>query len=245
MTTVSLVFANSSPVFAGQWSKDSVGWWWQEDNGSYPAGTWKWIDGDQDGTAECYYFNSDGYMLENTVTPDGYTVNAQGQWVSDGIVQAQSVRPETTEENAESSQTDTFTEPAGGYDEYGISYLAREMLTNSREQNAKYGETSAFDFDDGVMVDYANGFSVIYRNDQNGKAQCVDAASDNGKKALFRYYVPGMEDVHDILYHLSAECGLKFDQDDLYIADLTNTVFVDETRFSLMWFRDSVTLFPG
>lgn len=242
MTTVSLVFANSSPAFAGQWSKDSVGWWWQEDNGSYPAGTWKWIDGDQDGTAECYYFNSDGYMLENTVTPDGYTVNAQGQWVSDGIVQAQPVRPETTGENAENSQADTFTEPTGGYDEYGISYLAREMLTNSREQNAKYGETRVVDLDDSIVVEYANDFEVTYQNSRDGKAQFVSATSDNGKRALFRYYRPDLKDVYDILYYLSAECGLKFDRNDLFFADLIETARIEETSFFLMWSEVSLVL---
>ena len=25
--------------FAGSWQNDGTGWWWQNDNGGYPAGT--------------------------------------------------------------------------------------------------------------------------------------------------------------------------------------------------------------
>ncbi len=73
---------------AGAWKQDAAGWWWQNEDGSYPAGVWEWIDGDEDGTAECYYFNAAGYMLANTTTPDGYTVNADGAWVENGEVQS-------------------------------------------------------------------------------------------------------------------------------------------------------------
>ena len=57
---------------------------------------WQWIDGNGDGLKECYYFNQDdtnslglpqGAMLKNTTTPDGYTVNANGEWVVNGVVQ--------------------------------------------------------------------------------------------------------------------------------------------------------------
>ena len=34
--TMALVAMSSITAFAGQWKQDNVGWWWQEDNGSYP-----------------------------------------------------------------------------------------------------------------------------------------------------------------------------------------------------------------
>ena len=51
---------------------------------------WAWIAG-ADGVQKCYYFNpvSDGYrgrMAANTVV-EGYTVNADGAWTIDGVVQ--------------------------------------------------------------------------------------------------------------------------------------------------------------
>lgn len=85
ITMLSLTFS----VSAATWQQNSVGWWYQEDNGSYPVNTWKWIDGNNDGVAECYYFDGNGYMLSNTTTPDGYQVNASGAWVVNGVVQTQ------------------------------------------------------------------------------------------------------------------------------------------------------------
>ena len=62
-------------AFAGAWKQDSRGWWYQNDNGSYPAGQWAEING------SWYYFDSTGYMLADTTTPDGYYVGADGAWV--------------------------------------------------------------------------------------------------------------------------------------------------------------------
>ena len=46
-----------------------------------------WIDGDNDGVSECYYFNQWGYLITNTHSPDGYYVDANGAWVDSGRVQ--------------------------------------------------------------------------------------------------------------------------------------------------------------
>ncbi len=66
---------------------DEEGYWWQNDDGSYPVSQWQWLDGNLDGISECYYFDAQGYMLKDTTAPDGYTVNDQGAWVIDGVVQ--------------------------------------------------------------------------------------------------------------------------------------------------------------
>ena len=41
---------------SGTWKKNSVGWWYEYPNGSYPASKWAYIGG------EWYYFNASGYM---------------------------------------------------------------------------------------------------------------------------------------------------------------------------------------
>ena len=74
--------------FAGEWKSDNNGWWYQNDDGSYPNNTWQWIDGNKDGVSESYYFNENGYLLTNT-TKDGYTVNGDGAWTVNGVVQTQ------------------------------------------------------------------------------------------------------------------------------------------------------------
>lgn len=76
--------------FAGAWRSDSNGWWWQNDNGSWPMNTWQWLDGDNNGVSECYYFDAHGYCLQDTKTPDGYYVNESGAWTENGAVQTRS-----------------------------------------------------------------------------------------------------------------------------------------------------------
>ncbi len=44
-------------VSAASWQQNTHGWWWQEDDHSYPTDTWKYIYG------KWYYFNHSGYML--------------------------------------------------------------------------------------------------------------------------------------------------------------------------------------
>lgn len=86
--TLTLTTAMTMTVFAA-WQQDNTGWWYQNSDGSYPASTWQWIDGDGNGVAECYYFNEVGYLLTDAQTPDGYTVNADGAWVENGQIQTQ------------------------------------------------------------------------------------------------------------------------------------------------------------
>ena len=82
---LTLVFATTA--FAGIWKQDSIGWWWQREDGSYPMNGWEWIDGNGDNISECYYFDHSGYCLMNTQTPDGYQVDENGAWVVNSVVQ--------------------------------------------------------------------------------------------------------------------------------------------------------------
>lgn len=66
---------NSDQIANEGWKQDTNGWWWQNNDGSYPANEWKWI------SDKCYYFNGNGYMLSNTITPDGFKVGADGAWI--------------------------------------------------------------------------------------------------------------------------------------------------------------------
>lgn len=66
----------SMTSFAAEWKQDNSGWWYQNDDGSYPTNTWKEIDGKQ------YYFDNNGYILTNTTTPDGQKVDASGALIT-------------------------------------------------------------------------------------------------------------------------------------------------------------------
>lgn len=90
--STALTVAMSLTALAGQWKSDNKGYWYQKDDNSYPILTWQEIDG------KWYYFNAEGYMavsqwvgnyfvgsdgamLVNTTTPDGYKVGADGAWI--------------------------------------------------------------------------------------------------------------------------------------------------------------------
>ena len=90
ITTALITVSSCFTAFAGQWQQDGSGWRYQNDDGSYPNNGWNWING------KCYYFNPDTYCLLNTQTPDGYTVNAEGAWIVDGVVQTQAQSSQTS-----------------------------------------------------------------------------------------------------------------------------------------------------
>lgn len=65
---------------AGHWMANEVGYWYVHDDGTYPVYSWEWIDNDGDGIYQCYAFDENGYLYQNTVTPDGYYVGPDGAW---------------------------------------------------------------------------------------------------------------------------------------------------------------------
>lgn len=89
--TTLMVTGASMNCYAAGWQQNQNGWWWQYDDASWPAAAWQWLDGNGDGTAECYYFDGNGYMLAGTTTPDGYQVDSEGRWILDGVIQTKSV----------------------------------------------------------------------------------------------------------------------------------------------------------
>ena len=105
---IGLVIAAAAalPAYAGTWRQNASGWWYQNDDGTCPAGGWQWIDSDGDGTAECYYFYSGGYLARNNVI-DGYHVNEAGQWTVDSIVQRMTLPGQAATATASSAEAST------------------------------------------------------------------------------------------------------------------------------------------
>lgn len=93
-----LSIISAIPVFALGWSRgiSKNAWWYDLGNGNYHKASWQWLDGDNDGISECYRFDNYGWMAENTITPDGYTVNQSGAWTVNNVVQTRSGNIGTT-----------------------------------------------------------------------------------------------------------------------------------------------------
>ena len=116
-------------AMAAEWKQNEIGYWYQEDNGSYPTNSWKWING------RCYYFDSNGYMLANTTTPDGYTVDATGAWTVNGAVQTQSTG-QTSGTVHHNKNYDPAHPLAGKIDEWRL-----RLTPESNALNTKYIST--------------------------------------------------------------------------------------------------------
>ncbi|MCD8083150.1 MAG: hypothetical protein LUE86_06535 [Clostridiales bacterium] len=82
-----LALSAAVPAFAG-WQLDESNnrWWFENEDGSWPADCWIWVDDDGDGLYEAYCFDAGGYLLTGVTTPDGYIVDGNGARLLDGAV---------------------------------------------------------------------------------------------------------------------------------------------------------------
>ena len=114
MTTCLFIALSTNLTFASGWTKgiSKNAWWFDFGNGDYFKSSWQWIDGNQDGIAECYCFDENGWMYENTTTPDGYTVNENGAWTVNNIVQTKTsdLIPKNNTNNSVNTASNNFTE---------------------------------------------------------------------------------------------------------------------------------------
>lgn len=150
-----LSISASIPAFAGSWLVGQDGanarWCYDNGDGTYAKNEWRWIDGDGNGIAECYCFDANGWLLTNTVTPDFYTVNENGAWCVNGIVQ--------TKSTAASPSTDSAAQQVIGWEltESGDwkYYTSGKYLTSQwRKINGK-----RYYFDENSIM--ATGFQEI------------------------------------------------------------------------------------
>ena len=84
-----ILTASMSMTALAGWEQEGTNWKYN-DNGNYAANGWYWIDGNNDGIAESYYFDNTGILARDT-TVEGYTVNADGAWTVNGEIQTQNV----------------------------------------------------------------------------------------------------------------------------------------------------------
>ena len=176
----------ASSAMAGTWKQNNVGWWFDNGNGTYPASTWQWIDGNNDGIAECYYFDRAGYMLANTSTPDGYQVNASGAWVQNGAVQTKNLRVnnQTTssrpklvlfdveptyrtfahkEKNITVTDGETWTDTLNIYPGGIFEFSNEKGYTRLR---AKVAPQYSSEQNGCILIVYGDNGSVLYRSDE-------------------------------------------------------------------------------
>lgn len=180
----------SMTAFAGEWKQDSNGWWWQNDDGSYPVSTWQWIDGNKDGLSESYYFNEAGYLVTNT-TIDGYTVNADGAWTINGQIQTKGV--------AEGAQFIDFT----SYFNMDLHTFANhfgytdEQLDSKIENSRHVIDEYTFIYSGGITFDdFDADLHYVFAKDKN---------SENGISNELTAVFPGTRGLKGLMTGLTKE----------------------------------------
>ncbi len=105
-------FTGGIKAYADGWEKlsdDPLQWVYEQSDGTMLSGGWYWLDGNNDGIAECYYFYENGIMAYNTII-DGYMVNADGKWV-DG---SGNIYTKNTDETTSIEETSSSVESVNG-----------------------------------------------------------------------------------------------------------------------------------
>ena len=96
IATAVLTALSTSVAYAGTWRQNGNQWSYDNGDGTSLKNGWYWLDGNYDGSAECYYFDANGVMASDE-TVQGYQVNSDGAWISNGQVQTKSsVSPGTS-----------------------------------------------------------------------------------------------------------------------------------------------------
>lgn len=180
----------TSTVFAGTWQtgtgENQGKWWYDNGDGSHPSNGWQWIDGNGDGTAECYYFDNNGWLLTNTTTPDGYTVNADGAWVENGVVKNRNLLNNISYQDLNNI---SYQALSGNYAYYKTQLYVKNEATQSYEL---YAETPAHEGTD--FSDYDNISDERYKLGAAADVGCLVEIKNEGENKI-RYTNDNLEDI--------------------------------------------------
>lgn len=170
LSTAAALVSISFSAYAGQWQQGGGRWKYLNDDGTYSSQKWQWIDGDQDGYEECYFFDADGYLVTNT-SVQGVQVNEDGAYLRGGSVYSRAV---TTEGKGQSEVSDK--------DEYislEVGYNAKIPAGMARIHNNildYYKRTSAqFEDAEGTRL---IGFSIDDYRDEAEYFRTVEGTTD-------------------------------------------------------------------
>ncbi len=140
LTAAMLSALVSFPAFAGRWQqgsgRNSGKWWYNNQDGTYAKDGWFWIDGDEDGIAECYYFDANGWLVTKQAV-EGYQVADDGAWVDSGVVQIKSVAGSTDVYTSGANEISTGTLELGSDLELGTEIDFDDPTESSSSSSGK------------------------------------------------------------------------------------------------------------
>ncbi|MBT9778474.1 hypothetical protein GPL15_18405 [Clostridium sp. MCC353] len=189
---VGLIAAGSMISYADEWKQDDSGRWYQRDDGSYPADGWEWIVQDpSSGLAYCYYFDTNGYLLTDAVTPDGYQVDKDGAWVENGAIQQKNLAAKEAEKDRSGAgQKEEEKETISAEDAKKALYDAEEMSFFYREQ-AVFDYLEAMGFDtSGLTINREEGIKYstgVMAGRENSMYEMLKYDSQKALKRIAEY----------------------------------------------------------
>lgn len=182
------------PAYAGQWKQDGNGWWWQNDDGTYPEWMWAWIDGNHDGIAENYYFDERGYLSSETEN-QGVQVNADGAMIENRVactaqlpdgrdyIPGMAINGKLVywegEVPAERPEVDKQEKETTGYEEidpYELAYRIVDLVNEERNRKGK-GELAVNEELMGAAMLRAEEISDSFSHIRPDGSSCISAIS--------------------------------------------------------------------
>lgn len=234
MVTLSIVAALTAAftmtAFAAEWKQDTTGWWWQNDDGTYPINSWKWIDGNSDGISECYYFDQNGYMMVNTEI-EGSAVNGDGAWIVNGVVQTQIV----AQQSVNNSQSDILGYEAERLEkakealrEAGMISFYEDNFTERKDALYNYLQVLGYDTSLLKFTKYSHSYGDGVSGGNDPLWDLITANNQEVFDLMSDYVSPGYtwaKDEDGEFYEVRIMVyGLEDEGDDGYATNLINAI---------------------
>lgn len=228
--TTALTLLCASVAQAGQWEQDARGYRWKYDNGGYPLNAWCWIDGNQDGIFEYYYFDENRYMLANTTAPDGNKVNENGAWVLNGVIQTQNSQENALYEEAEEAYRDYMDALDESEDvRYNLVYLDDDAIPELMYATGSYHAAGVHicTYRDGKVYplsSYAHGsYGELTYLPKTGLIWTADMHMGYEYEGIYRMQNMQLQEVCYASYNADTENGEGTEYDEFRLNGQTST----------------------
>ncbi|MDO4961146.1 MAG: SH3 domain-containing protein [Eubacteriales bacterium] len=192
--------------------KDASKWvYYEKSTGTFLNDGWHWLDGNNDGIAECYYFYSDGSLAVST-TVDGYAVNEDGKWINEsGAIETKSAAVNSA--TASSSGTSAGSIISAGTGTSAGSIISTGTGSGTATAGTAAGQMKKVSYADIIMkaaeVSGVSPYvlaSAILQEQGKGTSDLISGNSSS-YPGIYNYYNTGAY-AHDGMSAVTA--GLKY-----------------------------------
>ena len=179
------------------WKQEGNTWKYQNNDGKYATSTWQWING------KSYCFDSNGNMYANTTTPDGYTVNADGAWTVNGVIQTKTETTNNSDQYPLAYLKDWFVFTSNGTlaTRWSRNYLSEQHPELEKARNEKYGYVGTVDY---TMTKSAEEHNILYADVANTSREPLYAVA-----RLAGVQMPGYHAIENSAETLALEKEIK------------------------------------